>query len=95
MANTNPLLFVFERTEIRSINPAETHDWASLADGALNMNLSMGTKGRFGQNAAILGLTGEQRAGDYQLWRRPINISGTLSNPNYAALKDMILGAIR
>ena len=73
----------------------DAYDWASLADGALNMNLSMGTKGRFGQNAAILGLTGEQLAGDYQLWRRPINISGTLSNPNYAALKDMILGAIR
>ena len=73
----------------------EAYDWVSLADGALSMNLSMGTKGRFGQNASILGLTSNQLAGEYQLWRRPINISGTLSNPNYAALKDMILGALR
>ncbi len=71
------------------------NDWVSLADGALSMNLSMGTKGLFGQNASILGLTSNQLSGEYQLWRKPINISGTLSNPNYAALKDMILGALR
>lgn len=71
------------------------HDWVSLADGALSMNLAMGTKGLFGQNASILGLTSNQLSGEYQLWRKPINISGTLSNPDYAALKDMILGALR
>lgn len=71
------------------------NDWVSLADGALSMNLAMGTKGRFGQNASILGLTSNQLSGEYQLWRKPINVSGTLSNPNYAALKDMILGALR
>ena len=71
------------------------NDWVSLADGALSMNLAMGTKGRFGQNASILGLTSNQLSGEYQLWRKPINFSGTLSNPNYAALKDMILGALR
>ncbi len=71
------------------------NDWVSLADGALSMNLAMGTKGRFGQNASILGLTSNQLSGEYQLWRKPINFSGTLSNSNYAALKDMILGALR
>ena len=55
----------------------------------------MGTKGRFGQNASILGLTSNQLAGEYQLWRRSINISGSLSNPDYEALKDLILGALR
>lgn len=73
----------------------DAYNWASLADGALSMNLSMGTKGNFGKNAAVLGLTSNQLAGEYQLWRQPIDISGTLSNPNYAALKDMILGALR
>ena len=73
----------------------DAYDWVSLADGALTMNLSMGTKGNFGRNAAVLGLTSNQLAGDYQLWRQPINISGTLSNPNYAALKDIIMGALR
>jgi hypothetical protein len=73
----------------------DAQDWVSLVDGELNMSLSMGTRGRFGQSASVLGLTGNQLRGDYRIWRQPINISGTLSNPNYSALKDIILGAIR
>jgi hypothetical protein len=73
----------------------DSQSWATLAEGALDMSLAMATKGSFGQNAATLGLTGTKAAGEYQLWRQPIKISGTLSNPNYNALKDMILNALR
>lgn len=69
--------------------------WVTLAQGALNMNLSMGTKGSFGESAQVLGLTSQNLTGDYLVWKKPINISGTLSNPNYSALTDIIRRAIR
>ncbi len=72
----------------------DAQSWVSLAQGALNMNLTMGSKGSFGESATLLGLTGENRSGEYTLWRQPIHISGTLDNPNYSALKDMIFGAL-
>ena len=59
------------------------------------MNLSMGTKGSFGESAQALGLTSQNLTGDYLLWKKPINISGTLSNPNYSALSEIIQRAIR
>jgi hypothetical protein len=73
----------------------DAQSWASLAEGALDMSLAMGSKGSFGESAAVLGLTGEQLSGEYQLWRQPVNISGTLSNPNYSGLKDMIFRSFR
>ena len=73
----------------------DAQSWASLAEGALSMNLAMGSKGQFGDSARALGLIGEDLNGEYQLWRQPINISGTLSNPDYSALKDMIFEALR
>lgn len=69
--------------------------WATLAEGALDMKLVMGTKGNFGENAKVLGLTGVNQTGGYQLWKQPINISGTVNNPNYSSLKDLIFGALR
>ncbi len=70
-------------------------NWKTLAQGALSMNLSMGTKGSFGESAQALGLTSQNLTGDYLLWKKPINISGTLSNPNYSALSEIIQRAIR
>tara|TARA_Y100000588_G_C14279698_1_gene936295 strand:+ start:6365 stop:8638 length:2274 start_codon:yes stop_codon:yes gene_type:complete len=69
--------------------------WASLAGGALSMSLSIGSKGSFGENARILGLVGTDLNGEYELWRKPIKISGTLSNPNYSALRELIFDALR
>ena len=73
----------------------DADSWETLLQGALNINLAMGTKGSFGESANVLGLTSQNLTGEYQLWKKPINISGTVDNPNYSALKDMILGAIR
>jgi hypothetical protein len=73
----------------------DADSWETLLQGALSINLAMGTKGSFGESAKVLGLTSQNLTGDYQLWKKPINISGTVDNPNYSALKDMILGAIR
>ncbi|MCZ6673293.1 MAG: hypothetical protein O7C75_10190 [Verrucomicrobia bacterium] len=73
----------------------DAQNWQTLAQGALDMNLTMGSKGTFGNSAMALGLTGQELSGEYQLWRKPINISGSLSNPNFSALKDMIFEALR
>jgi len=73
----------------------DADSWETLLQGALSINLAMGTKGDFGESAKVLGLTSQNLTGEYQLWKKPINISGTVDNPDYSALKDMILGAIR
>ena len=69
--------------------------WASLTEGALAIRLSMGSKGAFGENAKILGLVGTDLNGEYELWRKPINVSGTVSNPNYSGLRKLIYDALR
>ena len=69
--------------------------WKTLAQGALNMQLVLGSKGPFGDSALALGLTGQREYEEYLLWRNPINISGTLSNPNYSALRELIFRALR
>ncbi|MDA0348436.1 MAG: hypothetical protein O3C20_13640 [Verrucomicrobia bacterium] len=73
----------------------DADSWETLLQGVLTINLAMGTKGNFGENAKVLGLTSQNLMGEYQLWKEPINISGTVDNPDYSALRDMILGAIR
>jgi hypothetical protein len=69
--------------------------WVTLVQGALDMKLVLGSKGNFGANAAVLGLTGQEQSGDYLLWRQPVQISGTLGNPNYSELTRLILNALR